>query len=162
MEDAHKGADEVVGVGVGAEVSAADSALDGGYEGGVDERAGAFEKAHGTAGYGVHCGDDEPFFGDMVDEEEHPSPECFQRRHDGSKALFGCGKLFYLETVDGLEEVVAGWEMAIEGGVADAGPACDVVEAGSCSIAGENFLGYFKDAFAVASRVGAGFADRLC
>jgi hypothetical protein len=77
-----------------------------------------------------------------------------------ARLTFGCRKLFDFAAVDGFDEVVASWEVAIEGGVADAGSACDVVEARSCSIAGENFLGYLKDALAVALRVGAGFAGR--
>jgi hypothetical protein len=50
--------------------------------------------------------------------------------------------------------------VAIEGGVSDARPARDVVEARGCSIARENFLGYLKNALTVALRVGAGFAGR--
>ena len=161
MEDAHEGTHEVVGVGVRAEIAAVDGALDGGYEGGVDERAGAFEEAHGAAGDGVHGGNDEPFCGDVVDEEEHPGTERFKRRHGGGEALFGGGKLFDFAAVDGFDEIVAGWEVAIEGGVADAGSAGDVVEARSCSIAGENLPGYLKDALAVARRVGAGLAGGL-
>ncbi len=76
----------------------------------------------------------------------------------GGEALFGGGELFDFVAVDGFDEGVASWEVAIEGGVADAGPACDVVEAGVGAIAGENLLGYLKDALAVALRVGAGFA----
>jgi hypothetical protein len=106
VEDAHEDTDEVVGVGVGAEIAAGDGALDGGYEGGVDERAGAFEEAHGTAGDGVHRGNDEPFSGDMVDEEKHPGAKRFKRRQGGSEALFGCRKLFDFAAVDGFDEVV--------------------------------------------------------
>ena len=50
--------------------------------------------------------------------------------------------------------------MAIEGGVTDAGSACDVVEARSCAVAREDLLGYLKDTFAVALRIGAGFTGR--
>jgi hypothetical protein len=160
MEDADEGTDEVIGVGVGAEITAGDGALDGGYEGDVDERAGAFHEPQGAACDGVHGGNDELFGGDVVDGEKHPGAERFERWHGGGEALFGCGKLFDFAAVDGFDEGVARWEVAIEGGVADAGSACDVVEARSCSIAGENFLGYLKDALAVALRVGAGFAGR--
>ena len=54
------GTDEVVGFGVRAEIATGDGALDGSYEGGVDERAGAFEEAHGAARDSVHRGNDEP------------------------------------------------------------------------------------------------------
>jgi hypothetical protein len=74
--------------------------------------------------------------------------------------LFGCRKLFDFAAVDGFDKVVAGWEVSIECGVTDAGSACDVVEARSCAIAGKNFLGYLKDALAVALRIGARFAGR--
>ena len=96
----------------------------------------------------------------MVDEEQHPGAERFKRRHGGGEALFGCGKFFDFAAVDGFDEVVASWKVAIEGGVADAGSACDFVEARSGAIACENLLGHLKDALAVALRVGAGFAGR--
>jgi len=160
VEDAHKGTDEVVGVGFGAEIAAGDGALDGGDEGGVDERAGAFHEPQGAACDCVHGGNDEHFSGDVVDEEKHPGAERFKRRHGGGEALFGGGEFFDFAAVDGFDEVVASWEVAIEGGVADAGSACDVVEARSRSIAGENLLGYVKNALAVALRVGAGLAGR--
>jgi len=159
VKDADEGTDEVVGVGVRVEITAGDGALDGRYEGGVDERPGAFHEPQGASCDRVHGGDDEHLSGDMVDKEKHPRTECFKRRHGGSEALFGCSKLFDFAAVDGFDEVVACWEVAIEGGVADAGSACDVVETRSGSIAGEDILCYLKDAFAVALRVGAGFAS---
>jgi hypothetical protein len=157
VEDSDEGADEVVGIGVSAEIAVGDRPLDGADEGSVDERAGAFKQAH-AAGGGVHCGEDELLFGDVVDEEKHPGAKRFKRGHGDREALFGSGKLFDFVAVDGSNKVIAGWEVAIEGGVADAGPACDVVEARSCAIAAEDFLGYLKDAFTIALRVGAGFA----
>lgn len=44
---------------------------------------------------------------------------------DFSEALCGCRKLFAFVAVDGFDEIVASWEVAIESGVADAGSACD-------------------------------------
>jgi hypothetical protein len=52
--------------------------------------------------------------------------------------------------------------VAIKGGIADARSACDIVEARSGSIAGEDLLGYLKNALAVALRVSPGFAGRRC
>jgi hypothetical protein len=101
VEDADERAHEVIGVGVGAEIAAGDGALDGGYERGVDERAGAFHEAHGTAGDGIHRGNDELFAGHMIDEEKHPGAERFKRRQGGGEALFGRGELFDFAAVDG-------------------------------------------------------------
>lgn len=92
VEDADEGADEVVGVSVGAEIATRDGAVDGGYEGGADERSGAFDEAHGAARDGVHRGDDEPFCRDVVDEEQHPGTERFERLHGGGEALLGGGE----------------------------------------------------------------------
>ena len=75
----------------------------------------------GAAGDGIHGGDDELFAGDVVDEEKHPGAERFKRRHRGGEALFGCSKFFDFAAIDGFDEVVARWKVAIEGGVADAG-----------------------------------------
>jgi hypothetical protein len=160
VEDADEGTDKVVGVGIGAEITTVDGAPDGGYEGGVDKRAGAFEEAHGAAGDGVQSGNDELFGGEVVDKEQHPGAEGFERRHGSGKPLLSGGEFFNFVAVDGFDEVVASWEVAIEGGVADAGSACDVVEARSSAIVGEDVLGYLKDALAVALRVGARSAGR--
>ena len=157
MKDADKRADEVVRVSVCAQFAASDSAFDRSDEGSVNETARAFDQSHRAARDGVHGRDDERFGSHMVDEEKHPGAERFKRRHGGSEALFRCGKLFNFAVVDGFDEGIASWEVAIEGGVADAGSACDVVEARSRAIAGENLLGYLKDALAVAFRIGAGF-----
>ena len=158
VEDADEGADEVVGVGLGAKIAAVDSALDEGDEGAVDEAARAFDEAHGAAGDGVHGGDDEHLAGDVVDEEQHPGAEGFERRHGGGEALCGCGELFDFAAVDGFDESVAGGEVAIERAGADAGLAGDVVEAGGAAVAGEDVFGDLKDALAVALRVRAGLA----
>jgi hypothetical protein len=96
----------------------------------------------------------------VVNEDKHPGAERLERRQGGGEALFGFRKLFDFAAVDGFDEGIASWEMAIEGARANAGSACDVVEARSRAITGEDVLGYFKDAFAVARRVGAGFAGR--
>jgi hypothetical protein len=125
----------------------------------VDERAGAFEQARGAAGDCVHGGDDEHFSGDVVDEETHPGAEGFEGRHGGGEALFGCGELFDFAAVDGFDEGVASWEVAIEGAGAKAGSAYDVVEARSGAVACKGLLGYFEDALAVAEGVGARLAD---
>ena len=122
--------------------------------------ARAFDQAHRAAGDGVHGGNDELFGGHMVDEEKHPGAERFEWRHGGSEALFGGGKFFDFAAVDGFDEGVTSWEVAIERGVADAGSASDVVKARGSAIAREDLLGYLKDALAVALRVGAGFACR--
>jgi len=160
MKDADQCTHEVVGVGVGAEVAAVDGAPDGGDERSMDERAGAFDKAHRAAGYGLHGRNDESFFSRAVDEEKHPGAESIEWRHGGSQALFRCRELFDFAAVDGCDEIVAGWEVPVECGIADARSACDVVEARSRSVAGENVFGHLKDALAVALRVSAGFAGR--
>ena len=160
VEDADEGTNEVVGVCVRAEITAGDGATNGGYEGGVDERTGAFEEACGTAGDGIHCWDDEALCSHMVNEEKHPGAERFERRHGSGKALFGRRELFDFAAVNGSDKVIASWEVTIEGGVANAGSACDVIEARRSSIAGEDLLGHVKDALTVALRVGAGFAGR--
>ena len=160
MEDTDERADEVVRVGVSAQFATSDGPFDRRDESSLNETARTFDQSHRAARDGVHGGYDERFGGDMVDEEKHPGAERCKRRHGGGEALFGCGKLFHFATVDSFDEGVASWEVTIEGGVADAGSAGDVVEARSCSIAGENLLGYLKDALAVALRVGAGFAGR--
>src|ERR1700678_2838616 len=160
MEDTHEGTDKVIRVGVRAEIAAGDGPLDGSYERGVNPRTGAFHEPQGPACDCVHDGNDEHFSCNVVDEEKHPRSQRFKRWHGSSEALFGCCKLFDLAAVDGFDEVIASGEVAIQGGVADARSACDVVEARSCSIARENLFGYLKDALTVALRVGAGFADR--
>src|SRR5580698_995453 len=126
VKDAHEGADEVVGFGVGAEIAAGDGAPHGGDEGGVNERAGAFDEAHGTARDGVHCGDDKPFFRHVIDEEQHPGTERFEGRQSVGEALFCSGKLLDFVAVDRFDERVAGREVAIERAWADAGLASDI------------------------------------
>ena len=160
MEDTDERAEEVVRIGVRAQIAARDCAFDRRDEGSMYETARAFDQPHRAAGDRVHRRDDECFCGYMIDEEKHPGAERFKWWQGRGEALLGCGKLFYFAPVDGFDQVVAGWEVAIEGGVTDAGSACDVVKARSCAIAGKNFLGYLKDALAVALRVGARFAGR--
>ncbi len=158
MEDADEGTDKVIGVDIGAEIAARDSALDGGDEGAVDQRARAFDEAHGAAGDGIHRGNDERFGGDVVDEEQHPGAERFERRQVGGEALLGGGKLFHFAAVDGFDQGVAGGKVAVERARADAGLAGDIVEARGGAVAGEDLLGNLKDALAVALGIGARLA----
>ncbi len=158
MEDADEGADEVIGVGIGAEIATRDGAFDGGYEGAVDERAGAFDETHGAACDGVQRGNDEFLDGDVVDEEQHPGAEGIEGRQCGSEALLGGGEFFHFGEVDGFDEGVAGGEVAVEGAGADAGLAGDLVEARGSAVTGKDLLGYRKDEFAVALGIGAGLA----
>ena len=160
MEDANEGADKVVGVGVGPEIAAGDSAIDAGYEGGVDERARAFDEAHGAAGDGVHRRNDEPLAGHVVDKEQHPGAEGFERRHGRGEALLGGGEFFNFAAVDRFDEGVAAGEVAVQRARADGRLAGDIVEAGGGAIAGEDFLCDFKNALPVALRIGARLSAR--
>jgi hypothetical protein len=97
----------------------------------------------------------------MVDEEKHPGTKGFERRQGGGEARAGVSESFDFAAVDGFDEGVASWEVAIERAGADAGPARDVVEPRGCANAGEDLLGYFKDALTVSLRVGAGSSGGL-
>jgi hypothetical protein len=97
----------------------------------------------------------------VVNEEKHPGPEGFERRQGGGEARAGVGEFLDFAAVDGFDEGVASWEVAIECARADAGSACDVVEARGCAKAGEDLLGYLKDALTVPLRVGAGSSGGL-
>lgn|GEM_PF-6409543 len=160
MEDANEGTDKVVGVGVGAEIAAGDGALDGGYEGGVDERTGAFDEAHGATGDGVHRRDDEHFSGDVVDEEQHPGAQGFERRHRCCKALRSGGKFLNFAAIDGFDEGVARWKVPVQCPGTNLSPARNVVKARRRAIPREGLFGDFKDALAIMLRIGAEFACR--
>ena len=75
------------------------------------------------------AGNDERLAGDVVDEQQHPGAQGFERRHGGGEALLGCGQLFDFAAIDRFDQGVAGGEVAIERAGADAGLAGDVVEA---------------------------------
>jgi hypothetical protein len=107
---------------------------------------------------GIHGRDDEPFCGDMVDEEKHPRAERFKRWHGGGEALLGCGKLFDFAAVDGFDKGVAGGKVAVERAGANAGLAGDIVEAGGGAVAGEDLFRDLKDALAVALGISAGLS----
>ncbi len=110
-----------------------------------------------AGGRGERRGDD--FFrGDVVDEEEHPGAEGFERREGFGEFLSGGGEFFDFGAIDGFEEVLAGGEVAVEGAGADAGFFGDVVEACAGAEAGEGAVGDGEDAFAVAFGVGAALA----
>jgi hypothetical protein len=160
VEDADERAKEVVRIGVRAQLSTGNGAFDRRDEGSVNETARAFDQSHRASRDGVHGRDDERFRGHMIDEEKHPNAERFKWWQSSGETLLGCGKLFDFAAVDGFDEGVARWKMAIEGGVSDSGSACNVVKARSCPIASEDFLGYLKDAFAITLRIGAGLAGR--
>jgi len=156
MEDPDEGADEVLGVGVGAEIAAGNRASDGGNERGVDERAGAFEESPGPAGDGVHRGDDKRLVCDMFDEEQHPSAETFKRRHRGGKAPLGSSKSFHFGSVDRFDERVPSGKVAIKRAGSDACLTGNFVEARGGAVAGKGLLGSLENALAVALSISAG------
>ena len=158
VKDADEGTHEVVGIGVVAEIAAGDGALGEGGERGADEAAGTHDEARGAAGDGIHGGNDEHFAGDVVDEEKHPGAEGFERRQAGGEARAGGGEFLDFAAVDGFDEGVASWEVAVESAGADAGLAGDLIEAGHRSVAGEDVLRGFEDELAVALGVRARLA----
>ena len=158
VEDADEGAEEVLEIDVGAEVAAEDGALDEGGESALDEAAGAGKEFGRAAGDAVEGGGDDLLGGDVVDEEKHPGAEGFKGWEGCGESALGGGELFDFAAVDGLDELVAGGEVAIEGAGTDGGLAGDVVEAGGGAMLGEGLLGDFKNALAVAQGVGAGLA----
>jgi hypothetical protein len=156
VEDADEGADDVVRMGVGAQLAAVDGVLDEAAKGAVDGAAGAFDHAGGTAGDGVHGGQDEGFGGDVVNEDDHPGPEGLERGEGGGEVLAGGGELFDLVVEDGFDEVVAGGEVAVESSGAHFGAAGDVVERSVRAVLGEGFTGDLQDSLAVPLGVDSG------
>ncbi len=80
----------------------------------MDETARAIDEALGATRNGVHGRKDELLVGHVVNEEEHPGTEGFERRHVGREALARCREFFHFGTVDGFNQSVAGWKMTIE------------------------------------------------
>jgi len=158
VKDADESADEVVRVGVGAEIPTGDGALGEGGERRADQVSGAPDEARRTAGDRLHCGNDEHFAGDVIDEEHHPSAESIERRHGGGEAWASRGELFDFGAVDSFDEGVAGGEVAVERARADAGLASDLIEAGGRAITGKDLLGKLENALTVALRVNARLA----
>ena len=96
----------------------------------------------------------------MIDEEQHPGSERFQRRHGGGEALLGRCEFFNFAAIDGLDKCVPGREVTVERTGANAGLPGNIVEAGGSAVAGEDLFGDLKDALAVALGIGAGLASR--
>ena len=158
MKNADQSTDEVVGVGFGAEITAVNSALYQGDESAVYETSRTFDETQGAAGDSVHCGNDEPFVGHVVDKEQHPRAKGFDRRHASGESLPRIGEFFHFVAVDGFDQGVAGGEMAVERAGADARLTGDIVKAGGGAIASEDFLCDLQDAFAVALGIRPGLA----
>ena len=94
----------------------------------------------------------------MIDEEQHPGSERFQRRHGGGEALLGRCEFFNFAAMDGFNERIAGGEMTIERAEADAGQTSDIVKARGSTVAGEDLLRGHQDAFEVALGIGTRLA----
>ncbi len=158
MEHADKGPDDVFRVGVLPKSTAVDCALDQMEEGAVDEGTRALDEAHGATCNGLHGGQNEPLVGHVIDEQKHPRPQGFERRHRRGEALSSRSQLLDVVTVDSFDEIVAGGKVPIEGAWADACLAGDVVERSVGPMQREGVPGNLQDAPAVALRIGAGFA----
>jgi hypothetical protein len=156
--DADEGAEEVEGVHVIAEYAGFDRPFHEGSHGFVDGGVGGLDYFGVASGGRIEGGGDDFLGGDVVDEEEHPGAEGFERREGFGEFLFRSGEFFDLGAIDGFEEVLAGGEVAVESAGADAGLFGDVVEAGAGAEAGEGAVGGGEDAFAVAFGVGAALA----
>ena len=55
--------------------------------------SGRLLSAYGACGNGVHGRDDERFADDVVDEEQHPRAQGFERHHAGGGTRLGCRQL---------------------------------------------------------------------
>ncbi|GAA3164718.1 hypothetical protein GCM10020001_106990 [Nonomuraea salmonea] len=99
------------------------------------------------------------FGGDVVEEQAGPGAQRGQGRVGVEQAGHGVAQLGDLVAVDRLDEGLAGGEVAVEGGGADAGLPGDAFEVGVQALAGEDACRRLDDLVAVAARVGA---QRAC
>lgn len=158
MEDAYQSTNEVVGVGIGAQIAAGDGAFDQLNERSVDEAARAFDQTHRSTGNGVHCGNDELFLCNVVNEQKHPGAQCFDGRQGGGQAPPCGGKLFHLDAIDGFNQGIASGEVTIKRSRAYARLTGDVIKAGRCAIPSEGMFGDLENSLAISLRVGTEFA----
>ena len=158
MGNADEGSKQIEGVEIGADVAGLDGAVDEGIDCSLDQTARAFIEPRGTANKAVEGGGDDLLGGDVIDEEQHPGAEGFDRGHGFRKCARRCGHFFDLGAIDPFDESVAGGEVAIEGAGSYAGLFGDVIETGAGAETGKRIFCLVEDAFAVAFGVGAGLA----
>src|SRR3569833_1873086 len=91
----------------------------------------------------------------MVDEQQHPGPECLQRRIHFGEPPAGCRDLLYLAAIHGLDEGISCWKMAVERSRTYTSLPGDLIQARVGSMAGEGAFSDFQDAPPVAVRIGA-------
>jgi hypothetical protein len=154
---------KIVGVEIAAEIAAVDGALGQQFNGFADLTAGTFKELRCAAHHGIERRGDDLLGGHVVDEQQHPGSQRFERRHRFSKIVRCSGQFFNMSAIDRLDEGIPGREMAIQGSGSDARLSGDVVEAGVGAVASKGLFGHFQDALAIAQGIGAGFArSGLC
>ena len=115
MKDADEGAHEVIRVSGFAEITAFDGALHEPTEGAVDDAACAFNEARRAPGNGVHGGHDEELRSDVVNEQEHPGTESFERGQFERVGFSSGDEFFYLGAEDGFDQSFSRGKVAVEG-----------------------------------------------
>jgi len=131
--DADKCSKQVEWVEIFTYVAALDCALHQRINCSLDLSARTFIQFRVTSNERIQGRGDNLLGRDVVDEQQHPGSQCFNRRHGLGELLLGCGELFHLSSIDRLEQCIARRKVAVQSSRSNARLFGDVIEAGICA-----------------------------
>jgi hypothetical protein len=98
----------------------------------LDLTAGTFIQLRGASNQRVQRRSDDLLGRNVVNEQQHPGSQRFQRWHGLSEVECRGRELFHLRPIDRLQKRIARRKVAIQSARSDAGLFGDVVQAGAC------------------------------
>ena len=165
MGDADERPKQVVGVKIFSQIAALFSAPHQFIDRSLDQAARAFIEPGRTSDQAVESGRNDMLRRDVIDEEQHPGSQGFDRRHCFSQLARRCGQLFHLASIDSFDQRIPRGEMAIQRTGSNAGLSGNLVKAGVCAESRKCLFRNFQNALSVAlgirARLASGGLERL-
>jgi hypothetical protein len=153
MEDSDYRPKQVEGFEVFSHITALLGTLHQLIDRSLDQGARTFIEAGRSADDAVESGRNDVLGRDVIDKQQHPASQGFDRGLLCGELVPCRGQLFDFTAIDCLDQRVSRGEMAIQSTSSHARVLCDFVEAGIRAVLGKSSLRHFENALAVAQRV---------
>src|SRR5258708_5967516 len=154
--DSDQSAKKIEWLEVSTYVAARDGALDQRIDRSLDLSTRTFIQLGGASDEGIQCRGDDVLGGNVIDEQQHPGAQRFDRGHGISELPFRRGQLLYLSAINGFDQRIACRKVAIESSRSNACVFGDIIQAGVCAGPGKRLLGDVQNALAIALRISPG------
>ncbi len=155
MGDTDQRPKQVEGFEIPADVAAYDRALHQRIDGSLDQPARTLIELRGAPDDTIQCGGNDLLCRDVVDEQQHPGSQCFNRGHCFSELACRRSQLFHFTPINRFDQGIAGGKVTIQSSGSHSRLSGNIVQAGVSAKSSKRLLRHLQNALAVSLRIRA-------